>query len=48
MKILILILLCGVPAFAQQPTTGLRGQVMDDLGGLIVGAKITLVDANGV
>ena len=47
MKILILIVLCGIPAFAQQPNTLLRGQVVDDLGGLVVGAKIMLVDEKG-
>src|SRR5712664_4152154 len=33
---------------AQQSTGSLRGQVMDQLGALIVGASVTLTDANGV
>jgi len=34
--------------YAQQATGELRGQVTDELGGLIVGASVTLTDAAGV
>lgn len=46
--ILLLILSFGGPAIAQQPATVLRGNVVDDLGGLVVGARIILVDEKGV
>jgi hypothetical protein len=44
-------LLLALPSFsvyAQQPAGELRGQVADELGGLIVGATVTLTDAGGV
>lgn len=34
--------------YAQRATGELRGQVMDEFGGLIVGANVTLTDAGGV
>src|SRR5215813_11837915 len=33
---------------AQQRAGSLRGQVLDELGGAIVGASVTVIDANGV
>jgi hypothetical protein len=50
-KILVLIALCAsLPGmvFAQQRPGTLRGQVLDELGGAIVGASVTVVDAKGV
>jgi len=35
-------------AFAQQSSATLRGQVADELGGLVVGATVTVSDASGV
>jgi hypothetical protein len=35
-------------AVAQQPTGSLRGVVKDEAGGVIVGATVTIIDANGV
>jgi hypothetical protein len=43
---LILILLAVTPGFAQR-SASLRGQVTDQLGALIIGATVTLTDANG-
>src|SRR5437763_1463193 len=34
--------------FAQQSSATLRGQVADELGGLVVGATVTVADASGV
>src|SRR5262249_19992489 len=34
-------------AFSQQRPGGLRGQVLDELGGAIVGASVTVIDAAG-
>jgi len=44
---LIVILLCVTAAFAQRPTGILKGQVSDEFGGVIVGATVTAIDANG-
>ena len=41
------ILLCALNASAQAATGSLRGQVVDQFGGLIVGATVTATDANG-
>lgn len=50
-KIVLVIALCaslsGVVA-AQQRGGSLRGQVLDELGGAIVGASVTAIDAKGV
>src|SRR5918911_4676627 len=45
---LSLFLLCSIVAFSQQSSATLRGQVADELGGLIVGATVTVADAHGV
>lgn len=51
-KIVLLIALCAsVPGlvFGQQQRPGsLRGQVLDELGGAIVGASVTAIDSKGV
>ena len=50
-KIVLVIALCaclpGVLA-AQQRAGSLRGQVLDELGGAIVGASVTAIDGKGV
>src|SRR5262245_1776066 len=49
LRVLILVIiftLCCVSALAQR-TTSLRGHVSDQVGAVIVGATITLTDANG-
>jgi len=40
--------LCATVSFAQQTRGSLRGVIKDELGATIVGATVTLVDANGV
>src|SRR5215203_1732417 len=50
-KIVVVIALCaGIPGllFAQQRAGSLRGQVLDELGGAIVGASVTAIDGKGV
>ena len=44
----IFVLFCSKVGFGQQSSGSLRGQVADELGGLIVGATVTAADANGV
>ncbi|HET9712922.1 MAG TPA: carboxypeptidase-like regulatory domain-containing protein, partial [Pyrinomonadaceae bacterium] len=39
--------MCGL-VVAQQRAGSLRGQVLDELGGAIVGASVTVVDSKGV
>jgi hypothetical protein len=45
--ILVLSLLFQPLVFAQQRTGALHGQVLDELGAVIVGATVTVTDANG-
>jgi len=45
--LLVGIILCAQTLTAQQTAGALRGQVTDQLGAVIVGAKVTLVDARG-
>src|SRR5919205_564451 len=40
--------LCAGLAAAQQRAGSLRGQVLDELGGAIVGANVTVIDSAGV
>ncbi len=40
--------LCACNLFAQQATGNLRGQVTDQLGGIIIGATVTITDAGGI
>src|ERR1700741_671012 len=50
-KIVLLIALCAsIPGLVlgQQRTGSLRGQVLDELGGAIVGASVTAIDGKGV
>src|ERR1700752_1040741 len=50
-KIVLLVAICaGIPALAlgQQRPGSLRGQVLDELGGAIVGASVTAIDGKGV
>src|SRR5215217_9573283 len=50
-KIVLAIALCASLAglvLAQQRAGSLRGQVLDELGGAIVGANVTVVDSKGV
>jgi hypothetical protein len=44
----IFVLFCSKVGFGQQSSATLRGQVADELGGLIVGATVTVADASGV
>ena len=44
----VLMLTVAVGATAQQSSATLRGRVADEFGGLIVGATVTVADANGV
>ncbi len=46
-RLLLIITLCASTAFAQQANGTLRGQVLDEFGGAIVGASIVAVDAKG-
>src|SRR5215467_12447271 len=46
LNLIIVIVLCSFAAFGQR-TTSLRGQVSDQVGAVIVGATVTLTDANG-
>jgi len=50
-KIVLVIALCAsLPGlvFAQQRVGSLRGQVLDELGGAIIGASVTVIDSKGV
>lgn len=49
LSLLVLLAFCSLNAFAQQQSSGtLRGTVVDEFGGLIVGATVTVADASGV
>ncbi|HEX8142922.1 MAG TPA: carboxypeptidase regulatory-like domain-containing protein [Pyrinomonadaceae bacterium] len=45
--LLLSLALCVASAFGQGTTVSLRGQVLDELGGAIVGASVTVRDASG-
>src|SRR6185295_5893065 len=45
---LIVCTLCAGLVVAQQRAGSLRGQVLDELGGAIVGANVTVIDSAGV
>ena len=47
-RILLLIALCASTVAAQQRAGGLKGQVLDELGGAIVGVSVTAINAQGV
>jgi hypothetical protein len=46
-RILLLIALCASTVAAQQRAGGLKGQVLDELGGAIVGVSVTAINAQG-
>jgi hypothetical protein len=43
----VTMIFCSLNVSAQAPAGSLRGQVVDQFGGLIVGATVTVIDANG-
>jgi len=45
---LLILLFCAAVAAGQQGTGSLKGQISDEFGGVIVGATVAAVDANGV
>lgn len=47
-KVLLVFALCATSVAAQQRAGGLKGQVLDELGGAIVGVSVTAVSAEGV
>jgi hypothetical protein len=47
-RLLLIIVCCAVVAFGQQGAGSLKGQVSDEFGGVIVGASVVAVNANGV
>jgi len=47
LSVAAIVLLSTVAAFAQQTRGTLRGVIKDELGATIVGATVTLIDANG-
>src|SRR5713226_6481181 len=47
-RLLLILALCAVIASGQQPKGTIKGQVFDEFGGVIVGASVVAVDANGV
>jgi hypothetical protein len=47
-KTLLVVFLCAGAVFGQQRVGSLKGQVLDELGGAIVGATVTAIDATGV
>jgi Carboxypeptidase regulatory-like domain/TonB dependent receptor len=47
-KVLLVLALCATSVAAQQRGGGLKGQVLDELGGAIVGVSVTAVSAEGV
>ncbi|HEX7294968.1 MAG TPA: carboxypeptidase-like regulatory domain-containing protein, partial [Pyrinomonadaceae bacterium] len=47
-RILLVMALCASTVAAQQRAGGLKGQVLDELGGAIVGVTVTAINAQGV
>ena len=47
-RLLLVLALCTSGAFGQQPGATLKGRVIDEFGGVIVGATVAAVDSNGV
>ena len=47
-RLLLILALCAGVALGQQSKGTLKGQVSDEFGGVIVGATVVAVDANGV
>lgn len=46
-RLLLIIALCASTALAQQGNGTLRGQILDEFGGAIVGTKVVVIDAKG-
>ena len=46
-RLLVIIALCAATVLGQQANGSLRGQLLDEFGGAIVGATVTVVDAKG-
>src|SRR5256714_3006840 len=46
-RFFLILLLCTATASAQQPTGGLKGRISDEFGSVIVGATVTVTNANG-
>ena len=47
-RILVVLALCVTSVAGQQRTGGIKGQVLDELGGAIVGVTVTAINAEGV
>jgi hypothetical protein len=45
-NLIAILLFCSIPIVAQRPAS-LRGQITDQLGAVVVGASVTITDANG-
>lgn len=46
-RLVVIIALCAATVLGQQASGGLRGQLLDEFGGAIVGATVTVIDARG-
>lgn len=46
-KVVLVLALCAVSVLGQQRVGSLRGQVLDELGGAIVGATVKVIDSQG-
>ncbi|MCU1265612.1 MAG: Cna protein B-type domain protein [Acidobacteria bacterium] len=46
-RLLLIFVLCASAALAQQANGSLRGQILDEFGGAIVGANVIVIDARG-
>jgi hypothetical protein len=47
-RLLLVLILCAGSALGQQRPGSLKGQVLDELGGAIVGVSVTAIDSTGV
>src|SRR5439155_4622934 len=47
-RLLLILVFCAGVALGQAATGSLKGQVSDEFGGVIVGATVVAVNANGV
>src|SRR5689334_1096741 len=45
-RLFLTLALCAASTMAQQPTGRVRGRILDELGGAIVGASVVAVDRN--
>jgi hypothetical protein len=46
-RVLVVLLLCATSIFAQPGNGSVKGRVSDEVGGIIVGATVTVTDASG-